>query len=345
MAFPTYTYVFTNGSTADATQVNQNYTDILNGITDTTKDISINALTVAGAATLNGNVTLGNSSAKLITFTGSLNSSIPVGTTFTYDIGAATVGLRDIYFGSSDLAARTTKIRAGVVASSNTLTLPIIAGTLAVGVAPTVQTFTTGSGTYTTPANCKWVRVRAVGPGGGGAGNGSTGTSGAGGASANDTTFGTSLIVAGKGSGGAIDGGAGGAGGTASLGSGPIGTAIAGAKGGSGGFTSTAIYMLGGAGGSSPLGGAGNSPPANTAGNAAIANSGSGGSGSSSTGGGDSGGSGGGAGGYVDAIITSPLATYAYTVGAGGAAGTAGTGGKIGGAGGSGYIEVTEYYF
>ena len=36
--------------------------------------------------------------------------------------------------------------------------------------APTIQTFTAGSGTYTKPTAAKWIRVRVVGAGGGGGG-------------------------------------------------------------------------------------------------------------------------------------------------------------------------------
>lgn len=36
--------------------------------------------------------------------------------------------------------------------------------------APTTQVFTSGSGTYTTPANVKYIKVRGIGGGGGGAG-------------------------------------------------------------------------------------------------------------------------------------------------------------------------------
>lgn len=56
------------------------------------------------------------------------------------------------------------------------------------------------------------------------------------------------------------------------------------------------------------------------------------------------GGPGGGSGAFIDAIITSPGATYPYTIGASGTAGNAGTNGTGGGAGAPGYIEVTEYY-
>jgi hypothetical protein len=53
---------------------------------------------------------------------------------------------------------------------------------------------------------------------------------------------------------------------------------------------------------------------------------------------------GGGSGGCVRAIITSPSATYHYTIGAGGTGGYGGTSGQNGGTGGSGVIVVREYY-
>jgi hypothetical protein len=96
-------------------------------------------------------------------------------------------------------------------------------------------------------------------------------------------------------------------------------------------------------GGSNPMGGAGGGGGGGaSAGLSGVANTGGGGGGGGSTS--FASGSGGGAGGYTVAQITSPLATYTYTIGAGGTAGAAGTSGFAGGAGGSGYIEVTEYY-
>jgi hypothetical protein len=55
---------------------------------------------------------------------------------------------------------------------------------------------------------------------------------------------------------------------------------------------------------------------------------------------------GGGAGGFIDAIITSPSASYSYAVGAAGTAGTAGsgTGVRAGAAGGSGVIYITAFF-
>jgi hypothetical protein len=128
MAAPSVTYSFSNSTTADATQVNQNFTDIINGLSDGTKDLTINALTCAGAVSMQGHVTLGNGTPDDITVSGSLASSIPIKTTFSYDVGTSTIGLRSIYFGSNDSAARTTRVIAGAVGSSYTLTLPTGAG-------------------------------------------------------------------------------------------------------------------------------------------------------------------------------------------------------------------------
>jgi len=58
MANPAVTYTFVNGVTADAAEVNQNFTDLINGLTDATKDLSISAITAAGTATFNGAVNL-----------------------------------------------------------------------------------------------------------------------------------------------------------------------------------------------------------------------------------------------------------------------------------------------
>lgn len=124
MASPSVTNTFTNGTSADATQVNTNFTDIINGITDGTKDLSISALTCAGAATLNGNVTLGNGSVDDITITGSIAASVAMKTTFSNDFGSSTVGLKSIYLGSDDSAAKTVRLIASTIGTSYTLTLP-----------------------------------------------------------------------------------------------------------------------------------------------------------------------------------------------------------------------------
>ena len=129
MAAPTLTHTITNGTSADASQVMQNFNDLLNGITDGTKDISIGALTAAGAASLNGSVTLGNASTKDVTINGSLASSIPVKTAFSFDIGANATGLRYLFLGSSDGALRSTKLQGATIAAAYTFTLPVDGGT------------------------------------------------------------------------------------------------------------------------------------------------------------------------------------------------------------------------
>ena len=196
---------------------------------------------------------------------------------------------------------------------------------------PTRQTFLSGSGTYTTPAGVTQINIRMVGGGGGG---GATTTNS--GTSGTASTFGGSLS-AGGGSGAGATGGSVAGGGTASGGDINIG----GSSGG-GGFTNSVANVSppGADGGNSVFGGGGKGAT-NTAGSDAATNSGSGGGG----GGGSSGtgaGGGGGAGGYVEKLITSPSATYTYTVGAAGTGGAAG--GNAGGNGAAGIIIVDEYY-
>lgn len=214
--------------------------------------------------------------------------------------------------------------------------------------APTVTKYTSGSGTYTTPAGVKYIAIEMVGGGGGGGGSGTSaqGTGGTGG----NTTFGTSLLVANGGTGGVTNvgaGGTGGTGGTASLGTGPIGLALQGGSGQGGGAQGTVstYFGAGGNGGVSFFGGAGGGGTYGNPGVAAITNSGSGGGGAGLLNSTSSyNGAGGAAGGFVNAIITSPSATYSYAVGAAGTAGVAGVTGAAGGAGGSGIIIIYEYY-
>ncbi len=211
---------------------------------------------------------------------------------------------------------------------------------------PVVQKFTSGtSQTYTTGLGARYIRVRMVGGGGGGSGSQSGGTTGGTGGTGGDTTFGTALLSASGGVGGAQGANAG-SGGAASLGSGPVGLAMIGGDGVHGGYIA-ALQGMAGSGGVSFLGGA---PKAgiNTAGIDGKTNSGSGGSGGQSAVNDSVPGSGGGAGGYVDAIIYNPSVvgpTFTYSVGVAGAAGAAGSvNGKAGGAGAAGIILVEEFY-
>ena len=201
---------------------------------------------------------------------------------------------------------------------------------------PTIQKFTSGSGTYTTPAEVLYLKVRMTAGGGGGGGSGLTGgTGGTGG----NSTFGTSLLTANSGIGGAYNA-QGASGGTPTVSSPAISILdIAGSRGGA--AEDTRVGALGGAGGSNPISGV---APMSTYSAGLSGKLGGGGAGG---GGGATAiitGSGGGAGAYIEAIISSPSATYSYAVGSGGAGGTAGTSGFAGGTGGAGYIEITEFY-
>lgn len=202
-------------------------------------------------------------------------------------------------------------------------------------------------GTYTTPTSPAplYIRVTMVGGGGGGGGSGTIMTGGLG-TIGGMSVFGTALITANGGVGGNnADSGGPGAGGAASLGSGPIGLALGGANGAQGAPANNVAEATGGSGGSSPLGGAGNgNGGGGGAGASAVANTGSGGAGGGTSGTAAFNGAGGGAGGYANAIISSPSATYFYSVGPSGNAGSSGTSGVQGGAGGSGLVLIEEFY-
>lgn len=211
---------------------------------------------------------------------------------------------------------------------------------------PTIQKFTSGSGTYTCPTDVKWIRVRMVGGGGGGAGSGTASGTAAG--TGGNTTFGTSLLTANGGSGAVYDQ-AGASGGSGSLGSITNGFIVQGGSGGasSRNLSATAPRIAGASGGNSFFGGGGSggSPGAAGTGLSGVANAGGGGGGAEGGSTANSvSGAGGGGGGYVEAIIQNPVINYSYSVGLGGTAGGAGTSGLAGGAGGSGVIIVEEYY-
>ena len=237
----------------------------------------------------------------------------------------------------SDGTVTTAKIASNAVTltSQVTGTLPVANGGTGLTTVPhTVQVFTSGSGTYTTPANCKAIWVRAVGGGGGGGGSG---TSAAASTAGGNTTF--STLTANGGALGPVTANQGGSGGSAS--GGDINTT--GGQGLFGGTAGGGLNSLAGYGGSSHFGHGG------VAGFYASGVGGAGvGYGSAGGGGGPTGtangGSGGGGGGYTEKLINSPSATYSYAVGAAGTAGGAGSGGLAGGAGASGMIIVTEYY-
>lgn len=183
-----------------------------------------------------------------------------------------------------------------------------------------------GSGsTYTTPANCRMIRVHIKGGGGsgartqGGTVNGNSGSA---------SSF--NGVNANGGQGGlGNNGGAGGSGG-----SGAATIRWTGCDGNQGGNNGGG-FDFGAAGGAGILGNGAGRGGDNSSGNASRP----GGTNTGAGGGGDDGGGGGGAGEHAILEIQNPAASYTYTIGAGGTQNGAGTS-----AGGSGIIIVEEYY-
>lgn len=201
---------------------------------------------------------------------------------------------------------------------------------------PTIQRFTSGSGTYNRPANVLWIRIRMIG-GGGGGGGGSTNADGTSGSSGSASTFSGGSLVANGGTGGNSTNENGGLGGSAT---GASVFNISGGTGGAGGSPGSGANGMGGPGGNSCLGGAG------ADGVAAAANTGSGGGGglAANIAIAGFGGPGGGAGGCLEHLIGNPSATYTYAIGSSGGGGAAGTNGATGASGAAGILIIEEHY-
>jgi hypothetical protein len=276
-------------------------------------------LLYAGGASIAASVIAGSvpnaglANAPAWTFKGNPTGSSATPTDFTID---------SITAKASPLAADEVPIWDAAGAAMKKATLTSLATLISsiIGVAPTVQSFTSGSGTYTPSAGIARSKVRMVG-GGGNAGGGTSGS---------NTSFGTWTAVGGSGGGGT--GGTGGAGGSG--GTNGTGTLVFRANGGQGGSGGTGgADNFGGTGGGTFFGSTG--APSNGGSIDAPANSGVGGCGTASAG---SGNAGGGGGEYVEFWMTAAQigASLSYTVGAGGTGGT--------GQGAAGRIIVEEFY-
>lgn len=175
---------------------------------------------------------------------------------------------------------------------------------------PTVQTFTSGSGTYTPASGVTYIEVEMV------AGGGGQGTGGR-------TSLGSWTCIGG--SNGYAGGGTGGANGT--------GTLLVRISGQGGGWAAgTYPTFSGGPGGSNPLGYGGQIPWASSLGAGGYPGSGYGWGGSGTTGN-----LGAGSGEYAKFIVTNPDA-LSYSVGGGGSSGPSCI------AGGGGIIIIKEFY-
>lgn len=195
---------------------------------------------------------------------------------------------------------------------------------------PTVQVFLSGTGTYTRPVGCSYLRIIMAGSGGGGAGTGANV-----GGNGTNTTFGTTLLIANGGTGGQTN--VGGVGGNYTINAPAYGFGVSGGYGGSNVTTGSAALP----GGSNPLGGATTISIGGSGAQNVSPNTGAGGCGAVANAGRSF--YGGGAGGYLEAIVPTPNATYNYSVGVGGTAGAV-VNGIGGGNGADGIIVVWEYY-
>lgn len=101
MAAPSVTYTFANSTIADATQVNQNFADLVNGVSDGTKDLSINDL-------------------QINSFSDNIIPSLP----YAVSLGSLTKGIKYLYLGSSDSAAHTVRLSGPVIATDWNFVLP-----------------------------------------------------------------------------------------------------------------------------------------------------------------------------------------------------------------------------
>jgi hypothetical protein len=96
MAYMTVTNTLVNGNTADAGELNTNFTDIINGTSDGSKDLNIAALTCAGNVTFNANTTIGNATSDTVTFTARAASDFLPSADDTYDLGSSSLKWADI---------------------------------------------------------------------------------------------------------------------------------------------------------------------------------------------------------------------------------------------------------
>jgi hypothetical protein len=119
MANPSVTYTFTNGTTADGTQVSQNFTDLINSLTDGTKSLNIDAITAAGTATFNGNTVIGNASGDTSVVTATMSfSTTPQVDTIAEKTAAAGVTIDGVLLKDSKVTAS-----AGLVIGNETLAI------------------------------------------------------------------------------------------------------------------------------------------------------------------------------------------------------------------------------
>lgn len=163
MPAPSVTYSFVNGQTSDGPQVSQNFTDIINALSDGTKDLSISALTVAGVLTANGNVALGDATSDTITVTSRFVSDLIPSTSNARDLGTTSLRWKDLYLagtatvtGAVSMAGLTctTITASGAVSLNGAVTLGDASGdAITITGTPTIAAATTINNTLTVAGN------------------------------------------------------------------------------------------------------------------------------------------------------------------------------------------------
>lgn len=116
MALPSVSYTFTNGTTASGPQVSQNFADLVAALTDTTKSLSIDALTTAGAVSLGTTLAVAGASSLIGAVT--LSSTLAVTGATTLSSTLAVTGATTL---SSTLTVTGASTLTGAVACSSTL--------------------------------------------------------------------------------------------------------------------------------------------------------------------------------------------------------------------------------
>lgn len=134
MASPSLTYILNNGTLADASQIMQNYNDIINALTDSTKDLAVNALTTTAGLTVGGNTALGDSSTDTITVTATptISSAVTISnsTAATTTSTGALIVTGGVGIGGALYAGGATRLTAGTASTtSSTGTLVVTGGT------------------------------------------------------------------------------------------------------------------------------------------------------------------------------------------------------------------------
>lgn len=300
-----------NGTLSSATNSD------IGGSSSRVGQIYAGAIDTSGAATIGGAMSAAS---------GSFTTALPAASGGT-GLSSYTAGDILVATGATTLTKLALGANGNVLTSNGTGVIWQAPAAPGVTSAPQVTVYTTGSGTYTTPAGALYLKVEIGG--GGGGGGGAEGTTGrvAGGAGGN-TTFG--LLTANGGAGGLITSGTPSAA-TATNGDinldGQMNGAPSVANNSSFGAwkrTRNLGPMIAGYGGANGFQMFDN-------------------------GGGSQGfvGGPGGSGAYAEKIISSPAASYSYSVGAAGTAGTNGTGGTstiAPDAGRAGMIRITAYF-